>query len=429
MRKSVSLLASAAVVLSGLALGAMPASAQSTDAAEPAPAASAAVPGSDAHCSAEPQYFAYYRTWRDKFASWPGSENEPENPAFNEQRMDDLPHGVDVAFVFSNYVSDDSKFWDVLRDEYVPNLHAQGTKLVRTIDIRKVLDAPTADTPEAYEAAADYLLEKYVDKDGLDGLDVDMERYLTPEQVDRVAGVFEALSKSIGPKSGTDRLFIYDTNQPASHPLTPRIAPYVSYTLIQSYGRSISGLQNTWNGYSQYFQPCQYMIGFSFYEERGARWRDTEEPFETSRAAQYASWQPTGVTKGGIFSYAVDRDGKVPGDDTITKSDFSWSKRLIARQDAAAGHVDAPPAAPTAELGENWKTVTGTGIAGAEVKVTVSGKGRLATPATTTVGKDGTWSVTLDQPVLPQMTVSATQKWWNTAESEAATFTGHPVFG
>ena len=426
MKKSLSVLTALGVAASGLLFAAPAAAAQVPAAQVPA---AASVPGSDAQCSAEPQYFAYYRTWRDKYASWPGSENEPENPAFNEQRMDDLPRGVDVAFVFSNYVSDESRFWDVLRDEYVPNLHAQGTKLVRTVDIGVILDAPTADTPEAYDAAAEQILAEYVTDDGLDGLDVDMERELSAAQVNRAAGVFEALSAHIGPQSGTDRLFVYDTNKEGTHPLTARIAPYVSYVLVQSYGREVSGLQRTWDSYAPYVHPCQYLIGFSFYEERGADWGDTRDPFETSRAAQYAQWQPQGATKGGIFSYAVDRDGKVVGDDTITRSDFSWSKRLIAMQDEAAGVTPAAPPAPTATLGADKATVTGTGVAGAEVRLTTSGKGRLPSPATAVVGSDGTWTATLDRPVRPPMTVSVTQRWWDTADSDAATLTGHPVWG
>lgn len=324
-----------AALTAGLAaslLAAAPASASTAGAA----AASATETAASSQCAADPQYFAYYRTWRDMHASWPGSEDDPENPANNTQRMDDLPEGVDVAFVFNAYVSDDSGFWDVLKNEYVPNLHAQGTKLVRTIDIGVVLNAPTADTPEAYEAAADEILAEYVTDHGLDGLDVDMERRLTPEQVARATGVFEALSEHIGPQSGTDRLFIYDTNQSGTHPLTAEIAPYVSYVLVQSYGRDVDGLQATWETYAPHFDACQYMIGFSFYEERGHDWGDTTSPFGQSRAAEYARWQPEGETKGGIFSYAVDRDGKEVGDDTITASKFVWSKRLIEIQDEAA---------------------------------------------------------------------------------------------
>lgn len=289
-----------------------------------------------AHCSEHPQYFAYYRTWRDKYASWPGSETAPENPAVNTQRMDDLPQGVDIAFVFSNYVSPDSQFWTVLKDEYVPHLHARGTKVVRTVGVKVILAAAQGDTPADYEAAADQILATYVDAHGLDGLDVDMEQHLSDQQVDRVAGVFAALGKHLGPRSGTDRPLVYDTNQDGTSPVFARIAPYISSVLVQSYGRDVGGLQATWDTYAPYIDSCQYLIGFSFYEERGRDWGDTTTPFDESRAAQYARWQPTGQTKGGIFSYAVDRDGKTPGDDTITRTDFPWTRALIAVQDDAA---------------------------------------------------------------------------------------------
>jgi hexosaminidase len=37
-----------------------------------------------------------------------------------------------------------------------------------------------------------------------------------------------------------------------------------------------------------------------------------------------------------VFAYAIDRDGKQPGDDTISTTDYSWMKRL----DALAKSVD-----------------------------------------------------------------------------------------
>src|SRR5690606_1885333 len=84
--------------------------------------------------------------------------------------------------------------------------------------------------------------------------------------------------------------------------------------------------------------PAQYLIGFSFYEEYDLnRWDDTSEPFEDSRAVAYVDWQPEGATKGGVFSYASDRDGVPFLDDTITATDYSWTQRLGARLDAARG--------------------------------------------------------------------------------------------
>lgn len=122
------------------------------------------------------------------------------------------------------------------------------------------------------------------------------------------------------------------------NPLIERGAPYIDLLLVQVYGaRGEQGeFQNDtklvtetpeerWQGYSKYIRPEQYMIGFSFYEERagsGNLWydinsrkdEDTANGINTditgTRAERYARWQPkTGGIKGGIFSYAIDRDG------------------------------------------------------------------------------------------------------------------------
>ncbi|KAM3548920.1 hypothetical protein MY1884_008973 [Beauveria asiatica] len=76
----------------------------------------------------------------------------------------------------------------------------------------------------------------------------------------------------------------------------------------------------------------QLMAGYfrSCYEENGANWGDTTSPITSSRAWQYAKWQPSGATKGGIFSYAIDRDGVPIGDDKLQPTDFTWTRKLIS---------------------------------------------------------------------------------------------------
>ncbi|WP_446680626.1 endo-beta-N-acetylglucosaminidase family protein [Brachybacterium hainanense] len=270
---------------------------------------------------APPLEFAYFRTWHDRAV-------DPARP----NSFADVPPEIDVVFVFPDYTPDDSPFWDTLRDEYVPDLHAQGTRVVRTVDIGVILDPAVPETPEGYRAHAEHLVATLVDACGLDGLDVDMERTLSEAETARASGVFRELARLIGPLSGTGKLFIYDTNRDGFVPLFRQTADCLDFVLVQSYGRSLSSLQGTWDSFAGQIDPAQYLIGFSFYEERSTNlWGDAEEPFETSRAAAYADWQPAGVTKGGIFSYAVDRDGVVEGDDEIRRTDYSWSIRLKER--------------------------------------------------------------------------------------------------
>lgn len=270
---------------------------------------------------APPLEFAYFRTWHDKAVD-PGRPNS----------MAEIPAEVDIAFVFPDYTPDDSPFWDVLRDEYVPTLHAQGTRVVRTTDITAVLNPDFPDTADGHRQNAEHLVETLVDAQGLDGIDFDVERYLDAADTARAVGVFEELSRLIGPKSGTDRLFVYDTNRDGADALFEQTADCLDYVLVQSYGRSVSSLQGTWDSFAPHIAPAQYLIGFTFYEEHDAnRWNDTSEPFEDSRAVAYADWQPDGATKGGIFSYAVDRDGVAFGDDEIRHTTYEWSKRLKRR--------------------------------------------------------------------------------------------------
>lgn len=278
--------------------------------------------GGDGCEMAPPLEFAYFRTWHDRAV-------DPTRP----NSMGEIPAEIDLAFVFPDYTPDDSPFWTVLREEYVPALRSRGTRVVRTTDIQAVLDPAFPDTADGHRANAEHLVETLVEAHGLDGLDIDMERTLDESETARAVGVFLELSRLIGPKSGTDRLFIYDTNRDGRVPLFRATPDCFDFVLVQSYGRSISSLQSTWDSFAPFIDPEQYLIGFSFYEENDGsnEWNDTSDPFEESRAVEFADWQPDGAAKGGIFSYAVDRDGVAFKDDAITHTTYEWSKALKHR--------------------------------------------------------------------------------------------------
>jgi hypothetical protein len=272
----------------------------------------------------KPIYAAYYRTWRDETAN-------STNPAV---KLSDIPTGTDIVFSFGD--PGDDLYFTTLRDTYLPALHAKGTKVVRSIFIDTILEKATP-ADGNYDPIAKEIYNEYVAKWNLDGLDIDQEKpSLTTAQVTHAAGVIKALAKLIG-KNGSqpNSHLIYDTNLNI-HSLAQQVAGVVDYVLIQAYGRSPSTLQSTWSGYAPYITSCQFLIGFSFYEERGAYWSDAVAPFSTSRAYQYASWNPTGGKKGGVFSYAVDRDWKAQGDDTLTVPTYEWSKQLITVNKASS---------------------------------------------------------------------------------------------
>lgn len=363
-------------------------------------------------CESAPQTMAYYRTWRDVTVPQSANSNLPDP---NVTRMTDLPAEIDVAMVFDAGATAGTDYWPTLRDTYVPTLHARGTKVVYTLWIDKLAKADIPLTQDAYRAYAQELVDTYVTPYGLDGIDIDVESYPQGDDLTRAIGVFDALGELIGPKSGTDRIFIYDTNQTGDTPLFEAVSDTVSYVLLQAYGRGTAGMQATWETFADDIAPCRFFPGFSFYEEQDrTHWGDAEGIYDpatapSSTAYQYAIWQPEEGAKGGFFAYAVDRDGKVFGDDTITKTDFTWMTNLSRVQDEAAGIDPEPPAAPAAAVGDDRATLTGTGVPGAEVTAVTSGPGRTASAASTTVAADGTWTIVPDRKVTRPQTVSVTQ--------------------
>ncbi len=286
---------------------------------------------------------AYYRTWRDVTVPQNANSNLPYP---NVTRMSDLPAEIDVAMVFDAGATANTDYWRTLRDTYVPALHAQGTKVVYTLWLERLAKAKIPLTEDAYRAYAKELVDSFVTPYGLDGIDIDVESYPEGDELTRAIGVFNALGKLIGPKSGTDKLFIFDTNQHGGTPLFKAVHGNVSFVLLQAYGRGTWGMQGTWNTFSDKIAACQFLPGFSFPEEQDStRWGDAEGIYDpakapSSNAYKFATWQPEGGSpKGGFFAYAVDRDGKAWGDDTITPTQFSWMKNLSAVQDKAAGVV------------------------------------------------------------------------------------------
>lgn len=262
--------------------------------------------------------FAHFRTWHDR-------ATVPQAPTC----MSELPPQLDLAFVFPNETPPESPFWETLREEYVPRLHEQGTAVARTVDVGRILDPAFPDSPAGRRANAEHLVETVVRAHGLDGLDVDMERRLTPAQADRAAAVFAELGRHLGRASGNGSLLIYDTNLDGDEPVFAASAALFDYVLEQSYGRDPRGLEATWATFAPHIPPSRYLIGFSYYEEFDRNlWDDASEPFEDSRAVAYADWQPSDGPKAGIFSYAVDRDGAPFLNDTVRRTDYGWTRRL-----------------------------------------------------------------------------------------------------
>lgn len=245
----------------------------------------------------------YYRTWGDSLV---------ESNA-GQLTMYDIPDSVDIVHVFPDWTADDSPYWTVLREGYIPYLHERGTKVVRTYGI----------TSENVEVLSDAALESWVQEVladaasyNYDGIDLDFESaggttasglfggYFSGSQsdLDQTSRKIVALSEYFGPSSGTGKLLILDLNYVnLPQDFLESIEPHLDYIYMQRYfGGQLDQLYD--EAYSASIPPEKYVLGASF--EDGSGRLGTPALFY-----QYAAWQPSNGQKGGIFSYGLDCDG------------------------------------------------------------------------------------------------------------------------
>lgn len=256
----------------------------------------------------------YFRSWRDT----------ANGVADNHNSMSHLPKEVDIAFVFPNG-EETAQFWEKLGTELIPAMHAKGIKVVRTLFIDVLIDPQFTDSPEGHQRLADHVQAHYLSIPGLDGLDIDLEKHLSDAERNKAREV----SRILGQRLKTEgKLFIYDTSEVGDMALLRALEPELDYVLFQAYGQSTTQVQQHYDRlFADFLPPSKFMLGFSFYEERGARWGDTVS-LEASTARDFALWQPTQGRKAGIFSYAVDRDGVTEGDDALQATDYAWTRQL-----------------------------------------------------------------------------------------------------
>ena len=248
----------------------------------------------------------YFRSWRDTAT---GAEE-------NQVTMRDLPDEVDIAFVFPDGTEPDV-YWQKLESEIIPALHDKQIKVVRTVAINELIKTG---------ATAEKIFDRFFSSTrGLDGLDIDIEDTLTDAERKQAEDISGRLRELLG----QDRLFIYDTNENGDVELLRSLQPKLDYVLFQAYGQTPTRVQGHFDRmFKDFLAPSKFLPGFSFYEERGPHWGDVLKPFESSTAHDYATWNPSQGTKGGIFSYAVDRDGVEQGDDALQPTTFEWTRRL-----------------------------------------------------------------------------------------------------
>ena len=285
-----------------------------------------------------PIQLGYFRTWHD-YWSW-----VPEDAS---HKISDVPAEVDIVAVFPDYTEDGNPFWEKLKMEYVPKLNKQGTRVIRTIGIKDVdgrrgvsLQFQYDKNEEGYKALAAEIVKEYVTKYNLDGLDIDFEYHDSYDlNVEQAKVVIEEISKIIGPKNpdrASNLLFILDTNKGAKDGdgLFMATKECYDYVIKQNYG-GVSYLRG-YDTYKDVLPKEKYLTGFSYYEEGGNQWNNvpskdliadretnktllsdpdelfTKPEFKNCIAYKQAEWAAKGGY-GGVFSYAIERDGVAHG--------------------------------------------------------------------------------------------------------------------
>ncbi len=235
----------------------------------------------------------YYRTWGD-FAT---------DPANYKTKMTDLPDSLDIVSIFTDYTPDTSPFWTTLKDTYVPYLHSKGTKVIVTGGY--FIGAST--NPSGLATWVQGVRDN-IAKYNYDGYDIDIESTDSGVKLQDQIATYQALSQYLGPKSGTGKLLIYDTNQNGNALMTA-IKDQVNYVFLQAYWRNVNSLQGTFNTYSSMISPNKFLVGVSFEDGTG---------YNADQMPAYAAWQPTQGTKGGVFSYGIDMEGPNSGRHYVT---------------------------------------------------------------------------------------------------------------
>ena len=293
-------------------------------------------------------FMVYYRAWRDVTMKGVNTDLSDDNWI----SMYDIPYGIDVVNVFSYVPSGQEAaaqpFYDKLKSDYAPYLHARGIKLVRGLDYGGVMvngfktwiaqQGKSVDdaTESDYGAYADHVIETYMTSVGLDGLDIDMETHPDAAQVAISDQVITALAKRIGPKSDNPEgtMFLYDTNGSYTAPFA-NVADCFDYVAYQQYGSDSNRTAKAAATYEQCIDSAKFVPGLTFPEEGDInnRWNDATEPYLDSHFYDVASYSYE-HNLGGMFVYALDRDGRTYSDDDLTHikpSNLIWTKTAIAQ--------------------------------------------------------------------------------------------------
>lgn len=269
------------------------------------------------------------------FGNWVGSGLSLENT------LAGLPDSVDFVSIWGNWhsLSVDRKA-DL---KYVQEV--KGTRALLCFIVANVGDqlTPAGEDRTTFWGEGDEAIRKYanaicdtIDKYNYDGFDWDFEpNYGSPGNIasyDEAHAVFvEEMSKRIGPKSGTGRLFVID-GEPQS--LNSNLGRYFDYFIVQAYGSyGYSDLDNRLSQTIRNFQNAteeadklspeetakKYIVteNFENWAKAGGVSHTTRDGRTVPSLLGMAEWKPIingkAVQKGGMGTYHMEYEYNVSG--------------------------------------------------------------------------------------------------------------------
>ena len=226
----------------------------------------------------------YYRSWGDRWSS-----DKVSDPI-----MTQMPDSVDILSVFANYTADTSQFWVKLKNNYIPALHAKGTKVIFTGGYAS--SASSASDTAAINSWARGIMSS-ISNYNYDGYDFDIESTDSGNTLALEEASFAALSKYLGPASGTGKLLIYDTNQ-NGNALLANVAGKINYVFLQAYWRNTTTLSSNLSSLTPYVAKSKVLVGVDFEDNSGEA---------ADQMPAYTTWDIQNQT-GGVFSYGIDNE-------------------------------------------------------------------------------------------------------------------------
>ncbi len=253
---------------------------------------------------------AYKQTKHKLAFGWYGSWTA--NGASYQTRLQSAPDSMDIISIWSQ--------WHSLTQEQQEDMRTvqqlKGTKVTFTIFLNNLPDEFKVDgetTDEGIETWAAAYCRDSIAKYGYDGIDIDYEPgygavgEFVGHDNEQFKKVILAMSKYVGPKSGTGKLLIIDGVPYAVH---TELAEYFDYGIVQAYNSSgYTDLQSRFdNAYNKGWKPEQYIFAENFesYWKAGGVNHRTKEGETVNSLLGMARFNPVQGFAGGFGAYHME---------------------------------------------------------------------------------------------------------------------------